>query len=669
MIRINKIEFHNYRQYKNVSIDFEKKNEYNLHILRAKNGTGKTTFLNGILWCLYAKEHYVSNSSKALMIVNESVVQDANEGDMIDVWIKLTISDNDKFLVFERNQKFNVIYDPLTELKKSVAICKPILRIIETPIFAFANAQVYESEEDTLRIVKQYFDEDIFSYYFFDGENLKNYFDEKNTEKVKNSIYSLSQVNLLSNSSRRTETLSVEKSRELVKKRGINYTIYDEIDRMQDEIERLENDNKNIDIDIPVLQKRLNELNAQLAGYKPIRDNQLRRNELERQLKNLQNEQSELFARKKEFIRTYYTLFNLFPRIKSTLDMIIYKEQHGELPPRIDKKQVEELLNNHEANCPMCDNELNDHAIEHLQKLLEELDVSSQTSNYLSSIKGGLENAVATCYKYPKERENIIKKEKYYSEEIEKIEKELKIISQYLSTYSDNSSGVIDVSKLEKERLEIQNEISIKQQRKGANDLSLKNDKEKLKNLQAQVEEMEKIDNEKILLQKQIRLLRQLTTSFEQVKKNLMDEIKVEIEASTWRAFKNMIWKKQTFHSLSINDDYQMTVYSNNLNDMTGSLSATESMALAYAFTLAIHETSGRNCPLVVDSPLGRVSDENRINMARELLKISKDKQIIMLFTPDEYSKEVAEVYDFSVASIRDISLTQDETEIGKVDK
>ena len=151
------------------------------------------------------------------------------------------------------------------------------------------------------------------------------------------------------------------------------------------------------------------------------------------------------------------------------------------------------------------------------------------------------------------------------------------------------------------------------------------------------------------------------------VKKNLMDEIKIEIEKNTWESFKNMIWKKETFYSLEINDEYQMTVKNYNLNDMTGSLSATESMALAYSFTLAIHKTSGRNCPLVVDSPLGRVSDENRVNMAKELLKISKDKQIIMLFTPDEYSSEVADIYDDTVASIRDLSLVSNESEIGKV--
>ena len=101
-----------------------------------------------------------------------------------------------------------------------------------------------------------------------------------------------------------------------------------------------------------------------------------------------------------------------------------------------------------------------------------------------------------------------------------------------------------------------------------------------------------------------------------------------------------------------------------NNKEMIGSLSATEYMALAYSFTLAIHEASGKNCPLVVDSPLGRVSDENREKMANELLKVSKDKQIIMLFTPDEYSEEVKNVYEGNAASIRVLSLSEDESEV-----
>ena len=79
MIKINKIEFINYRQYKNITVDFISKEGNNLFILKAKNGTGKTTFLNGILWCLYNNEYYISDKDKALPIINSSLVKKAQE--------------------------------------------------------------------------------------------------------------------------------------------------------------------------------------------------------------------------------------------------------------------------------------------------------------------------------------------------------------------------------------------------------------------------------------------------------------------------------------------------------------------------------------------------------------------------------------------------------------
>lgn len=670
MIRIEQIEFNNYRQYRNVVINFKNNDKCNIHILRAKNGTGKTTFLNGILWCLYSNEYYLSDKSKALKVVNESAIQDANPGDVVETKVKLTIVDEDKRIIFERSLKFSVTIDPLTERKRAVQTTPAsILKVSENPIYSPANAVVYESDEDTKSMVKQYFDEDIYTYYFFHGENLKNYFDSNNSEKVKKSIYTLSQVNLLTTAATRTESMSSEKSRELTKKGERNdLTIYDKIDKLEDENKTYSEEIKQIQSEIPVLELRIDELNDQLNGYKPIQDKQTRRAELDRNYKRLKFEQEEFISKKKEFIRTYLVLFNLYPRIKATLDMIKYKEEHGELPPRIDKKQIEELINNHEENCPMCDGELNDHAILHMKQLLEELDVSSQASNYLSSIKGGLENAIAKCNKYPKERADIINKEKYYAEEIEKTETELNTISKYLSTYIDEGSGLFDVPKLEKQRSDAKAELKAKQERLWNDENLLKVNNDKLEELRKEVKEMEKNAGEKLLLQKQVALYRTLTSAFNDVKKNLMDEIKIEIQKNTWESFKNMIWKKNTFYKLEIDDKYQMSVFNNNLNENIGSISATEKMALAYAFTLAVHETSGRNCPLVVDSPLGRVSDENRTNMANELLKISRDKQIIMLFTPDEYSSEVADIYDGVVSSIRDLSLSEDESEIEELE-
>lgn len=54
--------------------------------------------------------------------------------------------------------------------------------------------------------------------------------------------------------------------------------------------------------------------------------------------------------------------------------------------------------------------------------------------------------------------------------------------------------------------------------------------------------------------------------------------------------------------------------------------------------------------------------------MAKALLNIAKEKQIIMLFTPDEYSPAVAEMYD-KKATVRHLNLSKDESVVEGVDR
>lgn len=117
MIKILKIEFNNFRQYKHVTINFDQNCKNHLHILKATNGTGKTNFLNAVLWCLYADEKYLSDTSRALPIINESVVENSKAGDKLFVNVRMTICDEKNNIEFSRTQDFTVIEDPFKKIK------------------------------------------------------------------------------------------------------------------------------------------------------------------------------------------------------------------------------------------------------------------------------------------------------------------------------------------------------------------------------------------------------------------------------------------------------------------------------------------------------------------------------------------------------------------------
>ena len=84
-IMMDRISFENYRQYGTGQIHFKTDGSNKLSILITKNGTGKTTLLNAITWCLYGRELHLTEERKALPLVNSAVARNAQSGESIQV--------------------------------------------------------------------------------------------------------------------------------------------------------------------------------------------------------------------------------------------------------------------------------------------------------------------------------------------------------------------------------------------------------------------------------------------------------------------------------------------------------------------------------------------------------------------------------------------------------
>ena len=74
-----------------------------------------------------------------------------------------------------------------------------------------------------------------------------------------------------------------------------------------------------------------------------------------------------------------------------------------------------------------------------------------------------------------------------------------------------------------------------------------------------------------------------------------------------------------------------------NHNSILGSLSAGESLFLALSFISAIRNVTGFKFPLIIDTPLGKVSGTPRYLLSRALPEYLPDEQIIFLATDTEF--------------------------------
>ena len=83
--------------------------------------------------------------------------------------------------------------------------------------------------------------------------------------------------------------------------------------------------------------------------------------------------------------------------------------------------------------------------------------------------------------------------------------------------------------------------------------------------------------------------------------------------------------------------------------ECAGSLSAAEGELLVLAFTLALHSVSSYNGPLVIDTPVAKISGDLRKSFAKVLKRVSEKKQVVLFITNDEYSDNIKDVFEADV--------------------
>lgn len=301
-----------------------------------------------------------------------------------------------------------------------------------------------------------------------------------------------------------------------------------------------------------------------------------------------------------------------------------------------------------------------------LQSLLNKYELSSRVANLLSSFRSPLEELITEAESYETAREELLQKEQSLQNRIKEAEVQLEEKDRAISRYGGDVGGK-KFTEMDQKLHHLRQELNEHNRKVGQLENAERVYSKELETLDREMKNLNaKADTVKEYKDR-YEVLCRLSDAFAAVKDHIVNETKENMQALTWKFFSEMIWKTNTFGKILIDDAYNVTVYDRENRVMTDSMSETEKMALAYSFTLAVHEISGKNCPLVIDSPLGRVSDANRERMAQALLDVAKEKQIIMLFTPDEYSPAVASLYE-RAATVRRLKLSADESRVEGVE-
>ena len=198
-MRIKSISIRNYRQYKSFDFNFLKtqgiKND--LNIIIAQNGTGKSNFLNAITWCLYGEETHLQDgdSNKGLPIVNYETIQKTAEKEKIVLKVELIVEVEGENEIITREKVFvknSNVSGLIKDIKTEIKVTK---KIYDQSFGTKSLGNILD--KDAENYIQKLFPKGISQYFFFDNEQMNNYFKANSGKAIKDSINEITKVSVV----------------------------------------------------------------------------------------------------------------------------------------------------------------------------------------------------------------------------------------------------------------------------------------------------------------------------------------------------------------------------------------------------------------------------------------------------------------------------------------
>ena len=651
-MRFASIDVTNYRQYKSLTLTFDK-GAHDLHIIIGENGTGKTNLLNAFTWCLYGVEPHLGDDDKTRgePKLNKDAIHEALMDSRTKEYVKVTIElELDDGEIDRITRKMPVLVKSKTDIFDMV----PQTSLQVQRILPGVSGHSLHGDQAGFYI-DQILPEGIREYFFFDGEQLSNYFSERRSSAIKGAIHSIAQIDVITRMRNRT-TNTVKKLKTSIGRTQPN------IRAMNADIKKYEENERKLKKiiasnagQVERATERIKELDETLRGIPDIAALEAQRDELQQEVQRHESAIKSARAEYITFARNAYVDFAFYDAVAHGLETVSEMVRNKQLPPDINRSYIEEMLRDHV--CKVCMRPLNEEDHMHLVELLERYQVSSETSHILVAMRNEMQRLQDRIRDYPTERDKVLSTLGNAVKNRDNAARRLDDIEKAILANPDSEN----IKEWYEEREQLQRDRDEYNKKIGQRELQLKSNISAREKREKELEDALRTQTQQRDLADAIAFGTRAAKILKDVENDVITEVRTHMSSRTESLFKGLVWKGSKCDRVELGESYQLALYDKTGYSCAATCSAAERALLALSFTLAMHEVSGFQSPLFIDTPIARASGENRANFADTLAEVSRNKQLILTFTPDEYSEAIATVFTPIAASY--MHLTLDESE------
>lgn len=626
-LQIIELTIKNYRQYVGEnSIDLQCSKTQNINVIEGENGTGKSNILNALTLCLFGKEKHQENNVERdarLPYVSIGKLEDIGEGEDVEGFIEIKIGWEEpeyifkrRFRTFKTDEGYSDVFDDLQVKRKA--------------------GRDWVTEDNPATTRNEILAGRVADYFLFDGEQLQDFFDQGYQERVQKGILDVSHIELLDRSKEHLSKVRSDIESDAKEYGGKPGEIKDEIEEIKSKIESKKDRKEELQDSIQGTKDEIERIDAKLQDVADERAKRFyeRREFLEQQLEEY-NEQLEELQQE-----AHAELLQAGPEILSNSALefaeqeLVELSEKGQLPPKIRDQFIDELLERGRCICGASLKGAEDKR-EHLLTLKKEVvnygEENFEGKAHIGVLLDNIDDRGETLKTY---RKKIGEKEK----EIEETDNQLLEVNEQLENFS--LPDEVDVGALESQRTELQeqrDDLIRKVTRVEDNIKELKSSHtSKQTELKEEMREEEKYQE----LTKKLEFVDSVMDQLTEIRSKILNRIRQQTEENLNEYFNDLIWK-DTDYTIILEDDYGIQVLDEHGENQLGSLSAGETQVLALSFMAGLSQISGFDSPIVIDTPLGRISGEPKSQIAQNLPNYLEDTQITFLMTDQEYTSNV----------------------------
>ena len=652
-LQIFNLEIKNYRQYKDtVSIDLKTEDQRHINVIQGENGTGKSNLLNAITLCLFGKEQHQENNVEAdavLPYANLDKLENTEEGEAVDGYVEIEMgTDHPKFIFKRKFRTFNVdgsYSDVLDDIEA--------MRMVEKD---------WKTEENPVTTLNEILPERVSQYFIFDGEQLQRFFDQRYQKRVKGGILDVSHIELLDRALDHLNRVRYDLQSKAGDYEGRPKEIRDEINEIDTEISEKEAKIDRFQEDIDEADNQLDIIDAKLQDVTDEEVKRLydKREMLEGQLEDKNDALESMEKNAEETLLKGGPLVHTHNALKFAEKELERLSEKGQLPPKIRTQFINELLDRGECICG-ADLDGNHEKAERLMSLEAEI-TSLGEDNFTGKVEIPrlLEDMEDKAEELREQRAEIGRLEKA----IEEIDSDLREIKIQLQDF--DIPDEVDIGALENQREELKDERDKLIRNQGRVETEIEDLKSQMTTKERELkEELKKEERFKELSQK-LDFIDNVRDDLEGIRETILSKIRTRIEDNINKFFNELIWKEQSYN-INLQEDYRIQVLDEHGENLLGSLSAGETQVLALSFMAALSRISGFRAPIVIDTPLGRISGEPKRKIAQNLPNYLEKSQVTFLMTDQEYSSDVRGLMQSHVENEYFLEYHDGQTEVKKL--